>query len=169
MQRALALAREALDRGELPIAAVIVLDDAVLCGAATSERADGRFLVHAELKALLAFDQLCLPVSQRRRAVLYTTLEPCLMCMGAVMSAFLGEVRYALASPADGAVGLLDRWVRAEADLPGYTLPRISATDDDEAARALFAAYVEQHRAQGGAMWRWARTLADGGIVPSGG
>ena len=39
----------------------------------------------------------------RREAVLYTTLEPCLLCMGAAMSFFLGRIVYALAAPADGA------------------------------------------------------------------
>ena len=175
MQQALDLACGALDAGELPIAATITLDGEVIASATTSERADRRFLVHAELKALLAFDQLGLSVPQRRRAVLHTTLEPCLMCMGAVMSAFLGEVRYALPSPGDGAVGLLDSWARAEEDLPGYTLPRIVGGEGAEASRALFAAYVEKHAARGGAMWRWAKTLADlpigpdGKIVPAGG
>jgi tRNA(Arg) A34 adenosine deaminase TadA len=109
MQQALALACAVLEVGELPIAAVIELDGEIVASGATSERADGCFLVHAELKALQNFDRLGLSMAQRRQARLHTTLEPCLMCMGAAMSAFIGSVRFALASPADGAVGLEHR------------------------------------------------------------
>jgi len=57
-------------------------------------------LRHPELVVLLEAD---LRVASRRRdAILYTTLEPCPMCMGAAMAFFVGTVVYALDSPLDG-------------------------------------------------------------------
>ena len=105
MRETLALAEAALDLGELPIAAQLVLDDIIFAKASTSEKRDGRFLVHAELKTLLSADNLKLSFEERRRAILFTNLEPCLMCMGAAMSFFLGKICYSLKSPCDGAVG----------------------------------------------------------------
>jgi tRNA(adenine34) deaminase len=46
----------------------------------------------------------------RRRCTLYTTLEPCLMCMGTAMSFGLGRIVYALSGPADGAADVAIRW-----------------------------------------------------------
>jgi len=126
MRRALALAAEALACGEFPIAAVVVLDDQIIGQAAASEQREKRTLGHAELVALEQVDRLGLSYEQRRRARLFTTLEPCLMCMGAAMSFFLGEIYYALESPGDGAVELVQAWERKEGDIPGYQLPKIS-------------------------------------------
>src|SRR3954470_4632583 len=99
MTAALQIAADGLERGELPIGAVVVLGDEIIASAHTAERAERRLLVHAELLALDAADRLT-PFPGRRRDVrLFTTLEPCLMCLGAAMSFGLGEIHYALKSP----------------------------------------------------------------------
>jgi tRNA(adenine34) deaminase len=84
---------------------------------------DIAFLGHAELVALEEADKQQLSFDERGRARLFTNLEPCLMCMGAAMSFFLGEIVYGLESPGDGAVELVRGWVRKEEDLPGYQIP----------------------------------------------
>ena len=75
MAAAIELASAAVDKGELPIGAVVVLDGEIIAQAHTSEVADTRFLVHAELRALLEFDQLNLNVHQRRNSALFSTYE----------------------------------------------------------------------------------------------
>ena len=157
MRQALALAQEALDLGELPIAAVVVLDGQVIARGATCERREQRFLGHAELAALERADRLGLSFARRRAASLYTTLEPCLMCMGAAMSFFLGEIVYALESPADGAVALVRGWERREADLPAYRLPRIRGGLLRAESIGLFGRYVKT--SPPGPMRDWAETL----------
>src|SRR5215831_11073194 len=107
MREALRLAREGMERGELPIGAVVALDGEVLAAAHTRERAERRLLVHADLLALEAADRLGPYRGRRRDTRLYVTLEPCLMCPGAAMSFMIGEVYYGLESPADGAVALV--------------------------------------------------------------
>lgn len=157
MRRALALAEEALDLGELPIAAIVVLDDQILAQATASEQREKRFLGHAELVALEEADRQQLSFAERGRAQLFTTLEPCLMCIGAAMSFFLGEIVYGLESPGDGAVELVRGWVRKEEDIPGYQIPKIRGGLLREESRRLFEVYVA--RREPGPMRDWAETL----------
>ena len=157
MRHSLTLAAEALELGELPIAAIVVLDDRVIARATASERRERRYLGHAELVALEEADRLGLSVDERRRARLFTNLEPCLMCMGAAMSFFLGEVYYALESPGDGAVNLVKGWVRKGDDIPGYRLPKINGGLLREESIRLFKDYVSLRPP--GPMRDWAETL----------
>ena len=156
MRQALTLAAEALEMGEFPIAAIVVLDDGIISRATASEQRERRFLGHAELVALEEADRL-LSLDDRCNAKLFTNLEPCLMCMGAAMSFFLGEIYYGLESPGDGAVDLVRGWVRKEDDIPGYQLPRITGGLLREESIKLFEEYVS--RRPPGPMRDWAKTL----------
>ena len=157
MRHVLSLAAEALEQGEFPIAAIVVLNDEILSEGTTTEKREARFLGHAELVALEKADRLSLSFQQRNQARLYTNLEPCLMCMGAAMSFFLGEIVYGLESPGDGAVDLVKSWVRKEADFPGYQIPKISGGLLREESIRLFEEYV--NRSEPGPMRDWAETL----------
>lgn len=157
MQHTLAQAAEALKFGEFPIAAVVVLDDRIVARATTSEQRENRFLVHAEQLALEEADRLGFSFDERRRAALYTNLEPCLMCLGAAMSFFLGELYYGLESPGDGAVNLVEGWAREEKDIPEYRLPQISGGLLREESIALFRRYVDLQAR--GPRRDWAETL----------
>ena len=158
MREVLALAAEALEQGEFPIAAMVVMDDEIISRATTSEQREKRFLGHAELVALEEADKQLLPFAERSRARLFTNLEPCLMCMGAAMSFFLGEIVYGLESPGDGAVELVRGWVRKEEDIPGYQIPKIRGGLLREESIRLFQEYVA--RREPGPMRDWAETLA---------
>ncbi|MFH1907360.1 MAG: deaminase, partial [Chloroflexota bacterium] len=65
MELVLSLATEALEFGELPIAAIVVLDNKIISQAATSEKREKRFLGHAELVALDIADKQNLSFNQR--------------------------------------------------------------------------------------------------------
>ncbi len=158
MRHTLALAARALELGELPIAAIVTLDDEILSSSTASEQQEKRYLGHAELVTLEKADRLGLSYDQRRRARLFTNLEPCLMCMGAAMSFFLGEIVYALESPGDGAVDLVLAWNRREEDIPGYQVPKITGGLLRAESIRLFEAYVDRH--EPGPMRDWAETLA---------
>ncbi|MGD8398709.1 MAG: nucleoside deaminase, partial [Anaerolineae bacterium] len=142
MRQCLALAAEALAFGEFPIGAVVVLDGEVIGQGTATEQRERRFLGHAELLALEQADRLHLSFDERRRCKLFTNLEPCLMCVGAAMSFFLGEIVYGLESPGDGAMGLVQGWARREEDIPGYQLPEITGGLLREESMRLFEAYV---------------------------
>ena len=157
LREVLNLAEKNLAYGELPIAATLILDGETIASASTSERKDRRFLIHAELKVLLKGDEMQLSFEERSRAALFTNLEPCLMCMGAAMSFFLGEIYYCLESPSDGAVDLVRNWVRQQDDFPGYQVPVIHGGYYRQECIRLFKQYIDTQPP--GPMRDWAETL----------
>jgi tRNA(adenine34) deaminase len=157
MRQVLARAAEALEQGEFPIAAIVVLDDEIIAQATASEQREKRFLGHAELVALEEADKQQPSIDERGRSRLFTNLEPCLMCMGAAMSFFLGEIVYGLESPGDGAVDLVRAWARNEQDIPGYQIPKMAGGLLREESIRLFEEYVA--RREPGPMRDWAETL----------
>ena len=159
MRLALNEAGEGLARGELPIGAIVVVNDEVVSRAHTQEREQGRLLVHAEL---LALDQADRTLGRRRhRARLYSTLEPCLGCVGAAMPMMIGSIVYALESPSDGGLSIVREWeaTRDRSLFPAYRLPPVTAGVLRLESAALFRSYVELHPGDG-LMSQWARSLA---------
>ncbi|HEX4856668.1 MAG TPA: nucleoside deaminase [Limnobacter sp.] len=89
---ALDQARLAEEAGEVPVGAAIVLDNVLLASAHNSPVSRKDACAHAEL---LAVQQACASVSNYRlgsAATLYVTLQPCLMCLGAILHARIGRV-----------------------------------------------------------------------------
>jgi tRNA(adenine34) deaminase len=158
MEQALAVAAEGMEKGELPIGAVVVSEGKVIAAAHTQEKTQGRFLIHADLLALDAADRLRPFPGRRREATLYVNLEPCLMCMGAAMSAFIGNVCYGLDSPGDGAVGVMKNWSPSQS-FPAYRVPKIRGGVLPHRTRELFQIYVEQHPV--GPMTDWAKSFLE--------
>ena len=159
MQAALQVATEGLKNGELPIGAVVVLNNQIIARAYTTERTERRLLVHAELRALLEADHLSPFPGRRSDVALFTTLEPCLMCMGAAMSFFLGKIYYALEAPGDGATALVAGWQRKDEDFPAYRVPVVESGLLRQESLDLFKAYVAHHPSSSGPLWEYAKAL----------
>lgn len=106
----LALAQAALGRaaGEVPVGAVVVLDDVVVGRGYNHPIGASDPTAHAEVLALR--DASCTIGNYRLPgATLYVTVEPCLMCVGAIVHARIDSVVYGAADPKGGAVrSLLD-------------------------------------------------------------
>ena len=103
MRAALAEARVGLAAGEVPVGAVVVLDDVIIGQAHNAPIAHGDPTAHAEV---LALREAARKVGNYRlpRATLYATLEPCVMCCGAVIHARIAHVVYGAPDPKAGAV-----------------------------------------------------------------
>lgn len=103
MREALALARASADEGEVPVGAVIVLDDVIVGRGRNRPIAAHDPTAHAEIAALR---DAAARVGNYRLpgAVLYVTLEPCLMCVGAMVHARIGTVVYGAVEPKAGAM-----------------------------------------------------------------
>ena len=105
MQQALACAREAEAAGEVPVGAVIVdATGAVVARAANGPIARNDPTAHAELLSLRAAGRL-LGNYRLPGCVLYVTLEPCAMCVGALVHARIARIVYGAADPKTGACG----------------------------------------------------------------
>lgn len=104
MALALAQAQLAWDRGEVPVGAIVVKDGEVIATGFNQPISGHDPTAHAEIVALrAAADKLGnyrLPGCE-----LYVTLEPCIMCSGAMMHARLARVIYAATDPKTGACG----------------------------------------------------------------
>lgn len=104
MGEAIALAREAGARGEVPVGAVVVRDGAVIGRGGNAPIAASDPTAHAEIAAMRdagrALGNYRLP-----GASLYVTIEPCAMCAGAIQHARVARVVYGAADPKTGACG----------------------------------------------------------------
>ena len=105
MRQALALAREALETGDVPVGCVIAGPDGRIVGRGRNRREErGGATAHAEVEAIR---DACAQLGSWRLAgcTLYVTLEPCPMCAGAIINARLSAVRYGAKDEKAGACG----------------------------------------------------------------
>lgn len=142
MDAALEQARLALAAGEVPIGAVVVIDDAIVARAFNQPISASDPTAHAEV---LALREAARSVGNYRlaRADVYVTLEPCLMCVGALVHARVRSLIYGAAEPKTGA---LVSTLRA-LDTPGLN-HRFEVTGGvrDNAARDLIQQFFQEKR-----------------------
>lgn len=104
MEAALALAREAGARGEVPVGAVVVRDGVIIGRGGNAPIVANDPTAHAEIGALRDaarnLGNYRLPGCE-----LYVTLEPCAMCAGAIMHARIARLVYGASDPKTGACG----------------------------------------------------------------
>ncbi|MEY9904734.1 tRNA(adenine34) deaminase [Catenulispora sp. MAP12-49] len=159
VQAAIEVAEEGLAAGELPIGAVVVLDDQIVGRAYTQDRGQRRRLVHADLLAMIEADDQLGWARRPHPLRLAVNLEPCVMCFGAAMTMGITEVHYALESPADGASAIAGHWQPTNLDLPGYAAPAMTGGILRHASRELFRRYCRTAPESG--FRSWAQTIAD--------
>ncbi|MCC7326875.1 MAG: tRNA adenosine(34) deaminase TadA [Burkholderiales bacterium] len=104
MDEALALARAAAARGEVPVGAVVVRDGVVIGRGGNAPIAGSDPTAHAEIAALR---DAANAVGNYRLVgcELFTTLEPCPMCAGAILHARVARVVFGACDPKSGACG----------------------------------------------------------------
>ena len=104
MDKALALTREALEDGEVPVGRVIVRRGVIVGQGRNRRETDKSALAHAEVEAIR---QACAALGGWRlwECTLYVTLEPCPMCAGAIINARIPRVVYGARDLKCGAAG----------------------------------------------------------------
>ncbi len=103
MREALALARAAADRGEVPVGAVVVAGGEIVGRGHNHPIAAQDPTAHAEIVAMREAGQR-LGNYRLSGATLYVTIEPCVMCVGAMVHARIGTLVFATPEPKAGAV-----------------------------------------------------------------
>jgi tRNA(adenine34) deaminase len=93
MQIALAEAEDAFEEGEIPVGAVVVLNNKVIAKAHNLTQTLNDVTAHAEMQALTSACNY-LGAKYLNDCTLYVTLEPCVMCAGALFWAQIGKVVY---------------------------------------------------------------------------
>ena len=135
MGEALAEARRALERGERPNAAVAVVDEAMVVRAHDRVQETNDPTAHAVIVALRETARKLGSV-RLSDATIFSTQEPCAMCVGALLESDIEALVYAVANSRDGAAGTVIQLAQHP------SLPRrikvVSGIRRDE-AEALFA------------------------------
>jgi tRNA(adenine34) deaminase len=153
MAEALGEARRSLELDEFPVGAVLVIHDEVVVRAHWTGAAQRQLLDHAEMLALMEAERSG-KVSrrqERQEATLYTTLEPCALCMAAAMSFLLGRIVYAAEAPVDGGTTLPDLWQPPNGHPPDgipYTIPKVGGGVGREASIELIAEWLRRNPRQ---------------------
>src|SRR5438132_3806218 len=103
MAGALEEAGRARDAGEVPIGAVVLIDGAIVGRGFNQPISSGDPTAHAEIVAIRA---AAVQVGNYRLtgATLCVTIEPCLMCVGALVHARIATLAYGAAEPRSGAI-----------------------------------------------------------------
>ena len=105
MQKALRLASQGADVGEVPVGAVLVHDQQII-GQGFNQPIGGHdATAHAEIVALREACQRLQNYRLPLQTTLYVTLEPCTMCIGALIHARVDRLVYAASEPRAGMVG----------------------------------------------------------------
>jgi tRNA(adenine34) deaminase len=144
MAMALEQAREAAAAGEVPVGAVVVRDGEVIATGRNSPVADSDPTSHAEIVALRAAAR-ALGNYRLDGCTLYVTLEPCAMCVGAMLHARLARVVFGARDPKTGAAGsVVDLF--AQRELNHRTAVQGGVLQDE--CGALLADFFKQRRLQ---------------------
>ena len=104
MQLALKQAQLAIDSNEVPVGAILVMDDKVIGQDHNRTIMNHDPTAHAEVMVL----RQAATMQRNHRllsGILYVTLEPCIMCVGAIIQARIERLVYATSDPNSGAVG----------------------------------------------------------------
>ena len=101
MREALKEAEIAARAGEMPIGAVIVHDNRIIGRDHVKHEIQKSDIAHAEINVLIQAEKY-LNVHARDNCVIYTTVEPCVMCLGAIVMSNIAHIVY----------GMPDNWIK---------------------------------------------------------
>jgi tRNA(adenine34) deaminase len=142
MARALELAQEAAQAGEVPVGAVVVKNGVVLSEAHNSPRELADPTAHAEILALRRAAEK-LGNERLEGCELWVTLEPCAMCAGAIAHARIARLYYGAPDPKGGAV---EHGARVFEQAQTLHRPEVYSGIGEEAAAALLREFFAVRR-----------------------
>lgn len=117
MKKALELADEGMRKyGELPIATILVAGNTEIGQGVTSNVREEALIAHGELLVLLEAKRKALFCE--RPLVLYTTLEPCIMCLGAAIESGVDKIVYGMPAFPDGGTCYAPKMVGVKEKIP---------------------------------------------------
>ena len=144
MEMALKQAKEAEDLDEVPVGCVIVKDGIVIATGFNLRETNQQALHHAEM---IAIEKACYKLGTWRldECDLYVTLEPCLMCAGAITQARIKNVYFGAYDPKGGAYGSKTNFLEIEG-LNHY--PFVQGGILEEECSTVLTTYFKNKRSQ---------------------
>jgi len=140
---ALGLAQEAERAGEVPVGAVLVLADQVIGRGRNAPIGRSDPTAHAEI---LALREACAAAGNYRLegAILYTTIEPCVMCAGALVAARIARVVFGARDLRFG--GVRSKFRLADADVLNHRLAVEEGVLGAECAEVMLKFFAERRQ-----------------------
>ena len=118
MREALVEAQFALDAGDLPIGSVIVYKGSVIGRGRNRIHSECNKLRHAELEALQSASDLLF--EHHNECVIYTTVEPCVMCLGAITMADIRHCVFGAPDPERGGTDMYSKISYVQSQIHNY-------------------------------------------------
>jgi len=144
MRLALHEASKALAAGEVPVGAVVLLDGRVIGAGFNQPISAVDPTAHAEIVALRAAAR-AIGNYRLSGSVLYVTVEPCLMCVGAIIHARVAQIVFGAPEPKAGA--LVSAWRAHETPGLNHRLQVTSGVLEEECRRVI-QGFFEDRRAR---------------------
>lgn len=150
MKEALKVARKGMENNELPIASILVGGEREIGHGTTLTYSHNSPVAHGELFVLLNAQKDVYTCD--RPLVLYTTLEPCIMCIGAAIECGVDKIVYGMPAIPDGGVCYTKDMVGVK-----ESIPLIIGDVLGEEARILMQEFVDNYKDHPG--WSYAESL----------
>lgn len=138
MQQALEQAKLAWEHGEVPVGAVLVQDNQIIAKGHNKSITYSDSSLHAEIDVIRQAGQ---KLSNYRLVdtELYVTLEPCMMCLGAILHSRINKIYYGASDPKTGALGgLVDLTKQYQVNHKVEIIPNILAKPCSEILKEFF-------------------------------
>ncbi len=135
MKRALQEAEEAFEKGEVPVGAVIAIDNRIIARAHNLTETLNDVTAHAEMQAITAAANF-LGGKYLNKCTLYVTLEPCQMCAGALYWSQISNIVYGARDEERGCIGMKTK-LHPKTKMVGGILA-------DEASKLLKRFFIEK-------------------------
>jgi len=135
MKKALQEAETAYEKGEIPVGAVIVIDDRVIARAHNLTETLNDVTAHAEMQAITAAANF-LGGKYLQNCTMYVTLEPCQMCAGALYWSQISKIVYAATDEQRGC-GVMKTKLHPKTKISGGVM-------EEEASKLLKQFFIEK-------------------------
>ena len=135
MRKAIQEAEAAYEKGEIPVGAVIVIDDRVIARAHNLTETLNDVTAHAEMQAITAAANF-LGGKYLQNCTLYVTLEPCQMCAGALYWSQISKIVYAAKDEQRGC-GVMNTKLHPKTKISGGVM-------EEEASKLLKQFFIEK-------------------------
>lgn len=142
MRRAIDLAREAAEAGEVPVGAVVTMGEEIIAEARNAMRGSVDPTAHAEIVAIRrAAERLGKP--RLDGCTIWVSLEPCAMCAAAMALARVDALRFAAEDPKGGGVA---HGARVFSQPTCHHRPNVLGGIGEEESAALLRSFFEERR-----------------------
>ncbi|XMB71637.1 tRNA adenosine(34) deaminase TadA [Mycoplasmatota bacterium WC30] len=137
MQEALKEAKKAYDKREVPVGCVIVKENKIIARAHNQRETTQSTLSHAEI---IAIGKACKKLKSWRLedCDIYVTLEPCIMCSGAIINARIKRLIYGALEPKFGAHKSLTNVFNLEVNHKVEVIPQVLAQESNQLLKTFF-------------------------------